>query len=585
MWLVEYYSSWCGTCHEFAPIFKKFAKDVAEWSFVMNVGVVDCSEKWNSENCRSMAVEVTPSLRLYSSAWNGTDVGTSIEGLTSSKSIREKIIPFIEKDIVNLKWEHEVSKPILQPITYDNLQVQLRTDERPLHFVVVLENSTSLMGKEMILDTSSCSNIEVRIMSESGGLKLVQELSLDSQQFPHVVVFTAGQKPRVLEVKLKTRYFYVHELETLPDVGKPVAKFDWQIISQSQSDGGENWNGNSNIHNLSGIQWDRSYVIDIESAMNYMLNVEISSNKVLYGDKLDAVKKLTKALTVTREHFPGRKSTYEFFTSLNAWLEDKTSIEYEEWNQFLHTQPGFPSSNHRWVGCQSRQASLRGYPCGLWTMWHALSVAYHNARVQDQSSFYEAMKGYITNFFSCLECRNNFKKEIEQIRFDGETNKESAPMLWLWRLHNSVNTRLHNNSRSEDADHPKLQFPISNQCSDCHKTTMTSKKFPKVKLESWDEGKVVEYLVARYSSENLLTDYLANDKIVPQNDNFDLDPNITPDTSYTLRPNFTSIDFNLCLFFWMMSVALCGYVCCAFRRRRTFNLRRHDNYAYRLLPR
>jgi len=70
-----------------------------------------------------------------------------------------------------------------------------------------------------------------------------------------------------------------------------------------------------------------------------------------------------------------------------------------------------------------------------------------------------------------------------------------------------------------------------------------------------------------------------------KNNNFDLDPNITPDTSYTLRPNFTSIDFNLCLFFWMMSVVLCGYVCCAFRRRRTFNLRRHDNYAYRLLPR
>jgi len=29
LWLVEYYSSWCGHCQEFAPIFKALAKDIA----------------------------------------------------------------------------------------------------------------------------------------------------------------------------------------------------------------------------------------------------------------------------------------------------------------------------------------------------------------------------------------------------------------------------------------------------------------------------------------------------------------------------------------------------------------------------
>jgi len=578
MWLVEYYSSWCGTCHEFAPIFKKFAKDVAEWSCVINVGVVDCSEKWNSENCRSMNVQATPSLRLYSSIWNGTDVGTSVESSPSSKSIREKIIPFIEKDIENLKWDHNVSKPTFRPLSYDDLKTQLQHKERPLHFVVVLENSTSLMGKEVILDTSSCSNIEVRLMGESGGLQLSRELSLNREQLPHVVLFTRDEKPRVIDVKLKTRYFYVHELESLPDVGKPVAKFDWQLISQSESDGGRDWIGNSNIKNLSAIQWDRSYVIDIESAMNYMLSVEVSSNKNLYGDKLEAMKKLTKAFVETKEHFPGRRATYEFFENLERWLEDNGLFEYEEWRSFLDRQPGFPRSSHKWAGCQSGQASLRGYPCGLWTMFHALSVAYHNAGIQDQSSFYEAMKGYVTNFFSCIECRNNFKREIEQIRFDGETNKNSAAMLWLWRLHNSVNARLHNNSRSEDMDHPKVQFPINQQCPGCHKTTRTSKKFPKAGMDTWDEARVVSYLVERYSVQNLLLDYLP--EIPPQI----YDYYVTPDTPYASYPRFTSIDFNLCVFFWVTSVMLCGYACLTMRRRRGKGDFRTKHKGYRLLP-
>jgi len=50
------------------------------------------------------------------------------------------------------------------------------------------------------------------------------------------------------------------------------------------------------------------------------------------------------------------------------------------------------------------------------------------------------MAGYITNFFGCRECRVNFKKEIKQMPYKDTPEPHSA-IVWLWKVHNSVNKR------------------------------------------------------------------------------------------------------------------------------------------------
>lgn len=592
LWLVEYYSSWCGTCHEFAPIYRALAKDVAEWSYVMNTGVVDCSDTVNVENCRDMAIDHTPTLRLYSANWNPGDIGVSIENkdIISVKKIREAMLPFIEKEHSQLIWNHDVPPPVLKPASYNEVMEKIDQHQPILHVALVFEDTNSNMGKEIVLDMSSCSNVEIVLINASNedGMRLMEQFSLDHHTLPHVLVSTIGQPIRHLNVTLKARAFYVYQLERLAEVGKPRAKLNWQIASdQQQQQGVKLTNGNTRITQLLDVAWDRTYVADIESAMNYLLTVEVSANKVLEGKKLKAVKKLVEAFVQTKEHFPGRTSTRRFMEDLHKWLIDRTAIDYNKWDAYLQSAEGFPSTNHMWVGCSSNEANLRGYPCGLWTTFHALSVACYNAKVADEHLFYDAMSGYITNFFSCLECRKNFGKEIDKIRFDEEPDHQHASILWLWRLHNSVNMRLHANSSTEDPQHEKIQFPSKAECPRC-RYSVPSKKLSrsdeKGRGEVWDERRVADYLIERYSSQNLLYTYLDHQDEIKvekvevggsylqrggrlhrkswQLDRENEEGEQQRMVNYRLdsQPMFSSFDMNLCLFFWLTSFLFAFYI-------------------------
>ena len=43
MWAVLFYSKWCSHCLGFAPTFRQFAFDVADWSPWIRVGAIDCA--------------------------------------------------------------------------------------------------------------------------------------------------------------------------------------------------------------------------------------------------------------------------------------------------------------------------------------------------------------------------------------------------------------------------------------------------------------------------------------------------------------------------------------------------------------
>ena len=75
----------------------------------------------------------------------------------------------------------------------------------------------------------------------------------------------------------------------------------------------------------------------------------------------------------------------------------------------------------------------RGYTCGLWTLMHFCLAqsgdsAAHNMAV--------ALSDVIIHHFSCLDCRENFKKEIQDFPLEDITDTNSG-IIWLWSLHNS----------------------------------------------------------------------------------------------------------------------------------------------------
>ena len=64
-WMIELYSSWCGHCQHFAPAMKELGKDVKQWSSVVRIGVLECTEsKENQEICSKFNIGGYPTVRV-----------------------------------------------------------------------------------------------------------------------------------------------------------------------------------------------------------------------------------------------------------------------------------------------------------------------------------------------------------------------------------------------------------------------------------------------------------------------------------------------------------------------------------------
>lgn len=117
----------------------------------------------------------------------------------------------------------------------------------------------------------------------------------------------------------------------------------------------------------------------------------------------------------TLQYFPGRPCVQTYLQSLDVWLKNWTEPELPRnvlkeamknnrdvrcpWGPWFLSQPSplpqpsLPASsltqclfahqashpavlptNVTWVGCEGSERQFRGYPCGLWTIFHLLTV-------------------------------------------------------------------------------------------------------------------------------------------------------------------------------------------------------------------
>ncbi|CAI5986115.1 unnamed protein product [Closterium sp. NIES-65] len=121
-----------------------------------------------------------------------------------------------------------------------------------------------------------------------------------------------------------------------------------------------------------------------------------------------------------------------------------------------------------WDQCSSKIKDRRGYSCGLWLLFHALSV-----RVGPEQGGWcvNAMRDFVTVFFGCSKCRDHFLQMAQQLHMDKvKTGKDAA--LWVWRAHNVVNQRLEreeaeSGGKRGDPAHPKRQWPTLSLCPLC----------------------------------------------------------------------------------------------------------------------
>ena len=136
----------------------------------------------------------------------------------------------------------------------------------------------------------------------------------------------------------------------------------------------------------------------------------------------------------------------------------------------------FPEQPEAWSSCAGSQPHYRGYPCALWMLFHAATLLTLPIRERldgvpprhrlGTSESLSSVSAFVTNFFSCEECRHHFAAMSAGQSEDRVRNPGDAA-LWLWEAHNAVNRRLASTA-SADPAHPKRLFPDVRACPYCY---------------------------------------------------------------------------------------------------------------------
>ena len=117
--------------------------------------------------------------------------------------------------------------------------------------------------------------------------------------------------------------------------------------------------------------------------------------------------------------------------------------------------------NMRWSSQCSKLDDRAGYSCGLWSLFHIISIgvierhrAVLGARDQVSTKFVaRTLRNYIEHFFDCKQCREYFVEMFDNCGFNHcrrfkQSQKLPPPeswneyALWLWEVHNDVNSKL-----------------------------------------------------------------------------------------------------------------------------------------------
>jgi thiol oxidase len=95
------------------------------------------------------------------------------------------------------------------------------------------------------------------------------------------------------------------------------------------------------------------------------------------------------------------------------------------------------------IGCNGSEPHHRGYPCGLWTLFHTITV---NAAKDDNMNLFNGLSStivdYVQNFFQCRHCAKNFQMKVRSIKQGALPEKAKDTMMWLWQIHNMANIKL-----------------------------------------------------------------------------------------------------------------------------------------------
>ncbi|XP_068166687.1 sulfhydryl oxidase 2 [Antennarius striatus] len=502
-WLVQFYSSWCGHCIQYSSTWKALAQDVKDWQQAISVGVLDCAQEENLDVCKEYSIKFYPTFKYFRAHSPETDRGTTYTGADREiQSVRQLMINILQNH-TKLNWPDPC--PPLEP--YSSAALLPLIGWKSDHYTaIIIEEPDSYVGREVILDLLQYSGLEVR-RALSSDRPLLDALKITT--FPSVYLLHPNATHTLLHVEKKLRFFFSCLLRTLPGVQRRLA-LDRSSVGQMETpqdkQSSEPWR-----------DFDRSkvYTADLESALHYLLRVELATHNSLEGEELKIFKDF---ITLVSKLYPGGGSVVKLMETLSDWLLSLPlqRIPYQAVLDLVDNKMRisgvFLGAELRWVGCQGSRTGLRGYPCSLWTLFHILTVqhdampsALENTGLEGEAApVLDVMRRYIRTFFGCVECGRHFE-DAAASSMDKVQSREDQ-ILWLWNQHNRVNARLAG-TLSDDPLFPKSPWPSPSLCPSCHEE--------KNGVHAWNQENVLLFLRHHYGSSNLLPKYSLTAPPVP----------------------------------------------------------------------
>lgn len=286
------------------------------------------------------------------------------------------------------------------------------------------------------------------------------------------------------------------------------------------------------------------FLSDLEATLKFSLDHEIVSRSVISDDALKAFKSYLELLV---EYFPSSIKGKKFIKLISDIVHHNKTVYGEQLGKFINKYEMFLHpyvTKLNWIGCEGSQQMYRRYPCGLWTLFHTLTVqaANKNSNVFNGVSVLETIAGYVKHFFGCTECSEHFIQMTTSIK--NNVSSLDDAVLWLWSAHNKVNQRLKGDV-TEDPEHPKLIFPSKLNCETCRMNG----------TDEWNNTEVLMYLKKKYSTISIKQ--TPNDYVHSQPQSMLSSKVIIEDNNYNkVDEEEWKIDISTCMISYILSCSV-----------------------------
>ncbi|KAG2768121.1 hypothetical protein JG687_00006710 [Phytophthora cactorum] len=184
---------------------------------------------------------------------------------------------------------------------------------------------------------------------------------------------------------------------------------------------------------------------------------------VLEGERYDAAVTWVEALATSFPMAGNRaalSSLVDMIKKQNKWGQADWNKLLTEWKRNT-TITSFPvnlfesSEKKNWAYCTT-------YTCGVWTLFHTLSVSEVKSETAlKPSEVMAAIRLFVKYFFSCEECQRHFmmanpESLLEKLA-ESDAEGPRAVAIWIWKMHNKVNKAL-----------KYIQWPTLENCPKCY---------------------------------------------------------------------------------------------------------------------